>query len=122
MPASCSAAATRSNTRRAPGSAAASVSVSTRPAAGSYPIRRPPANHSAAVTSSRSSAVTSARSGAVTSARSGSVTGVRSGSVTGVRSGAVTRVRSAAVTGTRSGRVAPEVLFLLIGVPVTIEP
>ena len=56
------------------------------------------------------------------SARSGAVTGVRSGSVTGVRSGAVTRVRSAAVTGTRSGRVAPEVLFLLIGVPVTIEP
>ena len=54
MSASRSAAATRSKTRSAPGVAAASSSVSTRADSGSYGIRWPPPNHSAAVTRARS--------------------------------------------------------------------
>src|SRR5258705_4192113 len=46
-----SAPATRSKTRSAPGVATASSSVSTRADSGSYGIRCPPPNHSAAVTS-----------------------------------------------------------------------
>ena len=48
--ASCPTTVLRSNTRSAPGTATASCSLSTRPDPGSYGIRRPAPNHSAAVT------------------------------------------------------------------------
>src|SRR5215470_3511096 len=59
---SCPAATTRSKTRSASGVAAAWISVSTRADPGSYVIRSPPANHSAAVTSPWSRRGTSAAS------------------------------------------------------------